>query len=299
MFFAYAFLGWCSEVGFAAVKHGKFVNRGFLNGPICPIYGFGVVLVILALTPLSDNLPVLVIGSMLLTTALEFLTGWILEKVFHAKWWDYSGNRFNVKGYICLEFSLIWGFAATFVMKLVHPAVFRLINAVPHVLGLVLLVTANVLTVIDLVVTVATIHNLQKRLKILNTLAGEIHDMSDRIGDAISETVLSTQQRVSETAERYDEYRGLCEKHRAAEKMLVEANRAEEAKLLATLRAEGRERKAERQEASRRELQEKLGEIRRLQRRILNAFPNLKIPQNQEILDKLREVQNERRKRKQ
>ncbi len=73
-FIVYAFLGWCLEVAYAAVNSGKFVNRGFLNGPVCPIYGFGVVIVIICLTPLAENLPALFIGSVLLTSLLEYLT---------------------------------------------------------------------------------------------------------------------------------------------------------------------------------------------------------------------------------
>ena len=82
-FFIYAFLGWCTEVAFAAFKERRFVNRGFLNGPICPVYGFGVVAVIHFLTPLRSNLLLLYLGSAILVTAIEWLTGFILEKVFH------------------------------------------------------------------------------------------------------------------------------------------------------------------------------------------------------------------------
>ena len=87
-FYIYGFLGWCSEVAFAAVAHGKFVNRGFVNGPICSIYGFGVMSVLLVLGPLKSSFWLLFGGSVLFTSAIEYLTGWVLEKVFHDKWWD-------------------------------------------------------------------------------------------------------------------------------------------------------------------------------------------------------------------
>ena len=92
-FVIYAFLGWCCEVIFAALKTGKFVNRGFLNGPVCPVYGFGMLLVIgmqVFLLGSSDNIFTLFAGSFVLTSAIEFLTGFVLERVFHDKWWDYS-----------------------------------------------------------------------------------------------------------------------------------------------------------------------------------------------------------------
>ena len=89
-FFIYGFLGWCAEVAFAATQEKRFVNRGFLNGPICPIYGIGVTVVIIALEPYAGNLAVLYVVSALLVTALEWATGLLLEKIFHHKWWDYS-----------------------------------------------------------------------------------------------------------------------------------------------------------------------------------------------------------------
>ena len=101
IFIIYAFIGWCTEVSYAALDRGIFVNRGFLNGPYCPIYGCGVVIVVAVLTPLKDNLLILFAGSFLLTSILEYITGFILEKVFHNKWWDYSNKPFNLHGYIC------------------------------------------------------------------------------------------------------------------------------------------------------------------------------------------------------
>ena len=121
IFIIYAFIGWCTEVSYAALDTGKFVNRGFLNGPYCPIYGCGVVIVVAILTPLKENLLILFAGSFLLTSVLEYITGYILEKVFHNKWWDYSDKPFNIKGYVCLKFSIYWGLACTFIMDIIHP----------------------------------------------------------------------------------------------------------------------------------------------------------------------------------
>lgn len=105
-FVIYAFLGWCTEVAYKAVTVGQFVNRGFLNGPVCPIYGFGMVFVIWALTPVTDNAFLLFVGGFVITTLLEGVTGFVLEKLFHAKWWDYSSEPFNIGGYVCLKFSI-------------------------------------------------------------------------------------------------------------------------------------------------------------------------------------------------
>ena len=116
VFLIYSFLGWCMEVTYAAVCNGTFVNRGFLNGPVCPIYGVGVLLVIGLLWPLKNNALILFVGSVVVTTALEFLVGWVLEKLFHAVWWDYSEMPFNLQGRVCLPCSLGFGAAGLLVI---------------------------------------------------------------------------------------------------------------------------------------------------------------------------------------
>ena len=117
-FFIYGFLGWCSEVAFAAFKQHSFVNRGFLNGPICPIYGIGVTVVVASLQPYVGNLILLYITSTILVTFLEWLTGFLLEKMFHHRWWDYSEMPLNIGGYVCPLFSAIWGIACVLIVKL-------------------------------------------------------------------------------------------------------------------------------------------------------------------------------------
>ena len=137
-FFLYGFIGWGVEVVYAAVKTHALVNRGFLCGPICPIYGFGVVGVALALRPVMDSLPLLFLGSVVITSLIEFVTGVFLERIFHQKWWDYSGMPLNIMGYVCLLFSLIWGVACTVIMKLVYPPIEHLVYGLPKPLLIVL-----------------------------------------------------------------------------------------------------------------------------------------------------------------
>ena len=92
----YSIIGWVYESTICSIGHRKLINRGFLNGPYCPIYGCGVVIVVAILTPLKENLLILFAGSFLLTSVLEYITGYILEKVFHNKWWDYSDKPFKI-----------------------------------------------------------------------------------------------------------------------------------------------------------------------------------------------------------
>ena len=95
-FFTYGFFGWCTEVAYAATQQRKFVNRGFLNGPICPVYGIGVGVVVQFLTPFENNLFLLYITSTIVVTVIEGLTGYLMDKLFHHKWWDYTNQPLNI-----------------------------------------------------------------------------------------------------------------------------------------------------------------------------------------------------------
>ena len=189
IFIIYAFIGWCTEVSYAALDTGKFVNRGFLNGPYCPIYGCGVVIVVAILTPLKENLLILFAGSFLLTSVLEYITGYILEKVFHNKWWDYYDKPFNIKGYVCLKFSIYWGLACTFIMDIIHPMIYAAICFIPFVIGVVLLSIIMCVFAADCIITVTTILKFNKRLKVMDEMAASIHRLSDEIGENIYENV--------------------------------------------------------------------------------------------------------------
>lgn len=205
IFMIYAVIGWCTEVSYAALDTGKFVNRGFLNGPYCPIYGCGVLLVVVILTPLKENLLILYFGSVILTSVIEFLTGYLLEKVFHNKWWDYSDKPYNIKGYICLKFSLFWGFACTFIMLIIHPIIYGVIQIVPYILGLVVLCIILLFFAIDCGITVATILKFNQRLKMMNEIAQKIHRISDEIGENIYENVTEALEKTEEFKESHEE----------------------------------------------------------------------------------------------
>lgn len=184
IFVIYAFVGWCCEVAFAAVKSGTFVNRGFLTGPVCPIYGFGMLIVAL----------LLFVGAVVLTSLLELVTGFVLERFFHQKWWDYSAFRGNIGGYICPQFSLLWGVACVAVMKVVQPLVMRLIDAFPHLVGIILLCVTDVLFALDLTMTVVTLCKLQARFRRLEEFETRMRRISDELGEGIFKGVEQSRQ---------------------------------------------------------------------------------------------------------
>ncbi|MBF4695006.1 putative ABC transporter permease [Fusibacter ferrireducens] len=136
IFVSYAFIGWVTEVIYAYSKEHKWINRGFLYGPFCPIYGVGAVAIIGIVeffnSHIMQNRDLSLIEMFLLvvfvTSGLEWLTGYFLEKMFHAKWWDYSDKKFNVMGYICLRFSIYWGVVGVFVIKVVNPLIMKALH---------------------------------------------------------------------------------------------------------------------------------------------------------------------------
>jgi len=137
-FTIYSFLGWVLETTFASINSGKFINRGFLTGIFCPIYGFAAILIIKASSTISIYvkyyyiwLLVSVLLSITLVTALEYITGFILERLFNCKWWDYSDNYANIKGYVCLKYSLLWGVLAFLLVQMVHPLILKVILNIP------------------------------------------------------------------------------------------------------------------------------------------------------------------------
>ena len=122
IFIMFSFVGWISEVLYVGIFHEhKFVNRGFLYGPICPVYGFGGVVILLLPPSLYNTWLPLFFASMILCTAVEYLVSWIMEKMFHARWWDYSHYKLNINGRICLLNSVLFGFMGLGVIHFVYP----------------------------------------------------------------------------------------------------------------------------------------------------------------------------------
>lgn len=131
LFAFYSFLGWTCEVLYAYSLHHHFVNRGFFTGPFCTIYGFGFLMIYLFLNKFKNKIYSLFIFSILFTSALELITGWALDTLFHIRYWDYTSYPLNIKGYICFYFSLIWGIGSIIVIKILNPVISFLISLIP------------------------------------------------------------------------------------------------------------------------------------------------------------------------
>lgn len=280
IFIVYAFIGWCTEVSYAALDTGKFVNRGFLNGPYCPIYGCGVVIVVTILTPIQENLFILFVGSFTLTTALEFLTGYILEKVFHNKWWDYSDKPFNIKGYICLKFSIYWGLACTFIMKIIHPMIYKAITWIPFIPGVILLCILMCVFAVDCCITVFTILKFNKRLKLMDEMAASIRRLSDELGENIYENVSGVIEKSEEFQENHAE---LIDKLAESKENILGLQETTREKL-----ADSLEDKKRRYEELTQKYEKLFDEKNFGFKRLMKAFPNMKSRDSKETLLKFK-----------
>lgn len=273
-FFIYAFLGWCVEVVYATVNSGKFVNRGFLNGAVCPIYGFGVIIIVATLTPLKENIILTYIGSVILISLLELITGWLLEKSFHQKWWDYSDMPFNINGYICLKFSLMWGIVCLLIINIIHPIIYNIIMLIPVALGRVTLGVFSAMTMVDIVLTIQSVINLNKVLKQLNEVAEKIRNFSEELGEKISSGSTSVLEKGGELKNVFSEGRAFTSRV-VEEKMEMMDQRLEKVKTQIL------------------ELEDKRKELLNKGffgwRRLVKAFPKMKSSYYKELMEELKE----------
>ena len=163
-FMIYSVVGWIYESILCSVAQKKFINRGFLNGPYCPIYGSGAVLVILVLGKLTNPFLLFFAGA-LLTCSLEYLTSFVMEKLFHARWWDYSKRKFNINGRVCLLGAVVFGAFSVILIKLVHPFVSDVTNSLPRAALHWLAAVMFAIIAADECVTIGGIAGFNKKLK--------------------------------------------------------------------------------------------------------------------------------------
>lgn len=158
----YSFLGWCVEVGYAYKHQRKFVNRGFLHGPLCPIYGAAVLSVVLTLSNFHYNLFIMLIIATLMTSFIEYFTGFILEKLFKTKYWDYTEDPLNLHGRICLSFSIMWGIVSLLIVRIVHPIVMSAVSIVPEGIRIEFSILIFILLLIDFISTLNSLINFKE-----------------------------------------------------------------------------------------------------------------------------------------
>lgn len=188
----YACAGWCMETVYCSILEKRFVPRGFLHGPLCPIYGVGVLLMVLFFAPFKHNLVVFYLVSTVVMSAWEYFVGWFLEVTTHIKYWDYSMYRFNLKGRICLWVCLVWGLLSYVCIFWIHPPVAALFDSIPLLTRQIVAIVLAVAVLVDAVFTIRELALMTKVLDKLQALSGELQlqvslgkmELSDRISDA-------------------------------------------------------------------------------------------------------------------
>ncbi len=164
IFFTYSFLGWLMESVGSIFKEKKFVNRGFLIGPYCPVYGTGVVLISFLLKKYTNDIPALFFLSTLICGTLEYATSYFMEKLFNARWWDYSKNKFNINGRICLETLIPFGVAGTTIICIINPFFVNIYSMLPEIALKIVAYSLSVIYIIDSVISFKIILSFKKEI---------------------------------------------------------------------------------------------------------------------------------------
>lgn len=272
-FFIYSFLGWVWESAYVSIKEKRLVNRGFVTGPLCTIYGYGAVAVYLILRPVSENLLLLFLGGIAVPTILEYLTAVLMEYIFHTSWWDYSKNKFNFQGRICLGASLGWGVFTVILFYVLQPFVEWIVSLYPEAVGRVMVCIAGALYLVDFGISFANAMQIGKKLRGM-----------DEVMDEVYEYVQST--RLYESVE---ELRGRLASYRLSEYGMELKNRLENrvnAVIAFASELTPEERKS-RQEAWKAQIEERILSVQKRYeqlkghgnlfiRRAMNAYPNMK-----------------------
>ena len=174
LFFFYCFCGWVWESCYVSLCQRRWVNRGFLQGPLLPIYGSGAIIILFVTLPVAGNLGLVWLLGMLAATALEYVTGDVMERLFKVRYWDYSKQKFNLNGHICLSSSIAWGFFSILLVRFIHPPIARLLADVPSWLVDPLALALTIAFTVDVVQSVQAALDLKD---VLTKLAEENEDL--------------------------------------------------------------------------------------------------------------------------
>lgn len=180
-FMFYSIAGWVLESVYRSFCEKRFVNTGFLNGPFCPIYGIGTIIMLLFLKDFQKNVILLFIISFLMLSAWEYVVGVLLEKIFKTRYWDYSDHKINIKGRVCLFNSVCWGIIGVLFIKYIHPFIEKKMELVnPFILKNVVLVI-TILFVIDTIISIVSTINIKIALQKIEELNNQIKEKLDEV----------------------------------------------------------------------------------------------------------------------
>lgn len=188
LFFIYAILGWIIETTLVSIEKRKFVNRGFLIGPYCPIYGFGGLAITILLKNYTKDPIVLFLMAVIICETLEYFTSYIMEKIFKARWWDYSAKKYNINGRICLETVVPFGILGCLVMYVLNPITFKYLNMLSNSMLNIISAICFTIFITDNIVSYNVISSFTKTVKTINV--GKIKDNTEEITKKVREVLI-------------------------------------------------------------------------------------------------------------
>lgn len=236
-FYLYCFFGWIFESTYVSLKKKKFVNRGFLRLPMLPLYGSGAVMMLWVSLPVHDNLLLVYISGFIAATALEYVTGAVMERLFKVRYWDYSNQPFQLNGYICLSSSIAWGFLTIFMTDVIHEPIARAVLAFSPVVLITCDFVISVFFTADVYESTKAALDLGHTLEAMTKLKADIEALQSRI-ELLREEAIK---------------RGALTREETAEKLA--AAQAEAGRKLAAVKAEAEERLATARSETARQLQ--------------------------------------------
>ncbi|MEG1848720.1 MAG: hypothetical protein RRX92_09345 [Lachnospiraceae bacterium] len=196
-FYIYCFLGWCIESAYVSCCSHKLVNRGFMRGPFLPLYGSGALVMLIVSMPFQDNLLLTYIAGVIGATVLEYVTGVLMETLFKVRYWDYSVQPLNYKGYICAGSSLAWGFLTILMTHVIHEPIAHMVLLIPQTVLTIVVFILTVLIVADFSVAFRTALDLRDILVHMDKAKQELERMQKRL-DVIAAVIDDTKEEIAE-----------------------------------------------------------------------------------------------------
>ena len=262
----YSFMGWIWESCYVSIKEKKLVNRGFVTGPVCTIYGVGAMSVYLVLRPLQDHGLWLFLGGIVLATILEYVTSWVMEKLFHTSWWDYSERPFNLHGRICLGCSIAWGFFTLLMFEILQPFAQWVIDLFDVATGHAFIILCGILYCVDFIVSTLAALQLGEKLEGLQTAMEEFTEY------------LQTTKVYSSTEEARELF-GNYKKHLPTKKEFQEKLGEYQRRIAGKIEEKGLSEYAEgirsRSKGFREQYQERVSRITGVNKSIMKAYPTI------------------------
>lgn len=211
-FIIYSFLGFIAETIYVGVKSKKIQNRGFLVGPILPIYGFGSIIITLFLSPYKNNFLILFGMSIIICSVLEYITSYVLEKIFNARWWDYSKNKYNINGRICLETLIPFGLGGAIICYFIHPLIVKLVNIIPINITKIITIIIFIILIIDLILSIKTV--LSIKFKLNKSIKDNTLEIKEKVKDAIFNNSILKKRFIESYPSIYEKVKEIIDKNR-------------------------------------------------------------------------------------